>query len=414
MGLSERLDLYRQLESKRGRPLIAYVTSNRTGVDGQIAADAVPEFHSQLQSLPRDATDLDLLIVSDGGDGTVAWRVVSLIRERVKHFSVLVPQAAFSAATLIALGADEIVMHPNGNLGPTDPQIITPRRAQKDGSSGQVRFGYEDLAAFLRFAQEKVGLGDQKHMLEVFRHFCDEVGSVPIGVAARSSQLTVTMGERLLGLHMKEEERQKARAISEALNTKFFHHGYPVSRNEAKEIGLKVGKSDVELEELMWSVWQDMATELELRTPFQPLGLLREDPQYKDLFGPVPQVQIPANLPPQMLQQVFNQVLQQVAMTNLPPKEYQVIHALMESPRLATRFVSEGTILATRTPDLQIKLAVVRHKLCWRDVDLPKSSTPDVRGPAKAAGKENTGLSRVQTAARRQKSHNRGGRPGKV
>jgi ClpP class serine protease len=111
--------------------------------------------------MPENATELDLYLVSNGGDGTVAWRIVSLIRERVRKFSVLVPQAAFSAATLIALGADEIVMHPYGNLGPTDPQIHNRNK--------NVQFGAQDLAAFLTFARDEVGLTDQAPLLELFK-----------------------------------------------------------------------------------------------------------------------------------------------------------------------------------------------------------------------------------------------------
>jgi ClpP class serine protease len=110
--LEHRLELYKKLERIRERPLIVYVTSARGGAPGQIAGDSVTELLLQLDGLPRSSSSVDLLVVSNGGDPTVAWRFVSLIRERVKHLSVLVPQAAFSAATLIALGANEIVMHP--------------------------------------------------------------------------------------------------------------------------------------------------------------------------------------------------------------------------------------------------------------------------------------------------------------
>jgi len=120
--------------------------------------------------------------------------IVSLIREQVGRFTVLVPQAAYSAATFIALGANEIVMHPHGNLGPTDPQIVAPKRTKPDGTGDAITFGSEDLGAFLRFAKEEVGLSDQSHLSAVFEKFCSEVGAVPIGVAARSSQLSITMG----------------------------------------------------------------------------------------------------------------------------------------------------------------------------------------------------------------------------
>src|SRR5437588_11893040 len=103
MPLRRRLALYQRLEKKRGRPLIVYITSTREGSGGAISGDVVPEIQDQLQALPQGTKALDLLLVSQGGDPTVAWRIVSLIRERVEKFSVLVPQAAFSAATLIVL-----------------------------------------------------------------------------------------------------------------------------------------------------------------------------------------------------------------------------------------------------------------------------------------------------------------------
>jgi hypothetical protein len=260
MGLQKRIELFRQLEEVRGRALITYVTSSRTNAGGGIAADVVAELMSQLEALPSSEKSVDLLLVSNGGDPTVAWRIVSLIRERVTSFSVLVPQAAYSAATLIALGADEIIMHPHGNLGPTDVQI----RAPKAGTSERTPFGSEDLAAFLKFAKE-VGLTDQQQLLSVFNHFCEEVGSVAVGIAARGAQLGVTMGEKLLQLHMRADgDKARARAISEKLTRDFFHHGYPLSRSEAKSIGLTIGERDKSVEKLMWEIWSDYSEELQL------------------------------------------------------------------------------------------------------------------------------------------------------
>src|SRR5262249_33300273 len=163
---------------------------------------------------------------------------------------------AYSAATLIVLGADEVVMHPNGNLGPTDPQIQIRRPPDKDGNARAVGFGSEDLMAFLRFSREQVGLKDPAHLLSVYSKFCDAVGAVGVGVSARSALLSVNRGEKLLKLHMKNDgEKKKAREISEKLTKDYFHHGYPVNRTEAKEIGLKVADRDEELENLMWQIW---------------------------------------------------------------------------------------------------------------------------------------------------------------
>ncbi len=120
MSFKERLVLHQKIEEHRKRPLLVYVTSKREGVYASMATNALPYLIDQLDLIPPSTKELDFLIVSLGGDPMVAWRIMSLIRERVDKVSALIPQSAYSAATLLALGANEIVMHPNSNLGPVD------------------------------------------------------------------------------------------------------------------------------------------------------------------------------------------------------------------------------------------------------------------------------------------------------
>lgn len=341
MGLPERVKLYRQLEGKRKKPLIVYVTSMRRNATAQIAGDAISELLSQLEQLPAGTQDLDLMLGSFGGDGSVAWRIVSLIRERVSKFSVLVPQAAFSAATLIALGADEIVIHPHGNLGPTDPQITNLAK--------NVQFGSEDLAAYLKFARDEVGLTDQAPLVELFKNFSSEVGYVGIGVAARSAQLTQSMGEKLLRLHMKTDaQAQKAKLISETLSTKYFHHGYPVSRTEAKDLELPVAERNEETEKLMLQIWNDIEKEMNLRDPFSPVTELKSDAACSALFDPA---QVPAPGAPGLARA-----------TNMSQ-----LTAIMESSRHATRAILERCITGSRQTDLSLKINIVPFKEGWLD-----------------------------------------------
>jgi hypothetical protein len=357
MGIEKRVELYQQMERLRKRPLLVYVTSSRVNAPAQIAADVVPEFLDQLQTLPKDCEELDLLLVSNGGDPTVAWRVVSLIRERVKNFTVLVPQAAFSAATLIALGADEIVMHPHGNLGPTDPQITANRRNHGNGQTDSIPFGSEDLRAFLKFARETVGLSDQGQIKDVFAKFCDEVGTVAIGVAARSSQLGVAMGEKLLQLHMTgDNNKQKARTISEKLTRDYFHHGYPVSKTEAKEIGLKVAKDLPEIENLMWQIWLNISEELSLRQPFLAFSLIAKDPAYSGFFALPPPGQ------PAQPQQITTR--------------FENIGAVTESARLASRFLIGGMVVATRNLGQPMQMQTIVDLQEWRTVWPPVGHLP--------------------------------------
>lgn len=70
-----------------------------------------------------DVHTLNLILHSPGGDGTVVEKTVSLCRTQCHRFRVVIPNEAKSAATLIALAADEIVMGPPSELGPIDAQV---------------------------------------------------------------------------------------------------------------------------------------------------------------------------------------------------------------------------------------------------------------------------------------------------
>ena len=331
-----------------------------------MAQDAIPIISDQIQQLPSGTKAVDLLVVSAGGDPMVAWRVMSLLRDRVKKVGVIVPQAAFSAATMLALGADEIVMHPCGNLGPVDPQIQV-RRQGPGPQQEMIGFGTEDLAGFLEFVRENVGLSDQEHLKGAFDMFCKEVGAVPIGVASRSARLSLSLSVKLLQMHMKDEaEKQKAHAIAETLNKEFFHHGYPVGRKEAKEIGLKVIEPKDDLEKAIWGLWENIESELESRNPFNPMTLVAESGNAEKILGALKHVEIPINLPPQMAQQIMQQILSSISVVDIEPVEYTIKQAIVESTRLASVFSTTGRIFARRDWEGKISVNNVPISGTWR------------------------------------------------
>lgn len=71
--------------------------------------------------------DLDLIIQSSGGDIHSAYLIMLMLRERMNEgmgeLIACVPSRAQSAATLLCLGADEILLGELGALGPLDAQI---------------------------------------------------------------------------------------------------------------------------------------------------------------------------------------------------------------------------------------------------------------------------------------------------
>jgi len=70
------------------------------------------------------APNLDLMIHTAGGSGEMAEKIVEMCRNHCTgEFRVIIPNLAKSAGTLIALGADKIIMGHCSEVGPIDPQI---------------------------------------------------------------------------------------------------------------------------------------------------------------------------------------------------------------------------------------------------------------------------------------------------
>jgi hypothetical protein len=292
----------------------------------------------------------------------VAWRIMTLVRQRVDEVSVMIPQSAYSAATLVALGADEIVMHPNGHLGPVDMQITM------GGGGGQPRtFSTEDISAFLDFVRDNLKITDQEHVRALFEITCKEVGSLGIGLTARSSKLAIDLGERLLALHMKGDEAgPKLRSIVQNMSRKFQSHACPVNRKEALDIGLPVNeKQDTELEKLMWSVWLNIEHDLQERFPFDTVIELLNSPEAAKLLSPVPQLVIPPNVTSSAHYNTSIDDVMKHATQTINPVDFELRNALVESSRTGSRNVTKGKILACRTPDLMMKYNRVVSSIQW-------------------------------------------------
>ena len=323
--------------------------------------------------MPSREYRLDVLIHSTGGDALVAWKLMSVLRERFDNVSVLVPYMAFSAATLFSLGADEIVMHPHASLGPIDPQITIKME------DGQLRsFAYEDVGAFLRFLDEEASVRDQAFIAPILNRLFEVVDPIVVGGAKRASELSTDVGERLLQTHMtKPEESTRARSIAEELNKSFFAHADAVSRSRARELHLKVASDDAVLEDAMWRAYKGIEDYMEFRAPFNLLQHFIRNGGAKSL-EPVPALSIPPNAPPQAVQQTWQAVLQQAVNDLQNPGtevEYSLVNAVIESPRVASEFRPVGRVSATRMPGGDIKVAAVDHDSKWNMIPVPQDTS---------------------------------------
>jgi hypothetical protein len=220
---------------------------------------------------PKNETKIDLFLCSNGGDGIVPWRLVTLIREFANHFSVLVPFRAFSAATLTCLGADEVVMHPMGMLGPTDPTVTNPFNPPNPQAPGQViGIGVEDVTAYISLIKEDAGIQHEDELIQAIKILADKVHPLALGNVKRSLSQSRMMAKKLLALHMGKTEDHKIGEIVDSLTSKLFYHGHPINRLEAREqVGLPtIVEPGPEVEKLMWDLYLQYEAEIKAEEPF--------------------------------------------------------------------------------------------------------------------------------------------------
>lgn len=279
MPVDKKQEKIKKLQEVRGGTIvITYITSTRPGLEIPMAMDAVRKISRHLSAIKtsKDKTKIDLFIHSNGGDGIVPWRLVTLIREYCNEFSVLVPHRAFSAATLTSIGADNIYMHPMGMLGPTDPKVANDYNPQDPRNlNNKLGISVEDVISYINFVKEDIGIRHEDELVKALEYLAGDnrIHPLALGNVKRFYAQSRMMAKKLLELHMdKVKEEHKIIEIADNLNSKLYFHGHPINRLEAKEqLGLKVRNTPKELEKAMWELYEEYENDMKLEVPFNPL-----------------------------------------------------------------------------------------------------------------------------------------------
>ncbi|MDD5639390.1 MAG: hypothetical protein PHR47_01105 [Candidatus Pacebacteria bacterium] len=264
-------DIIKKIEEKRESKVIAYVTSDRQGpINARVAIDIIPIISEQLRKIGK--TDkIDLFLYTAGGDTMVPWRLVSMIREYCNSFSVIIPYKAHSAGSMIALGADEIIMSDLSEISPIDPStanIFNP--IDPINPQNRIPISVEDVIAYFDLAKNKFGIKDDENLTKIFNKFVEanpQIHPLSLGNINRTHNLIRLIAKRLLKSHknkMKDEEIDK---VVKYFTEDLYSHTYFIGRKEAKEeLGLKtIEEADSETAQLMSDLFSEYAKEMELQ-----------------------------------------------------------------------------------------------------------------------------------------------------
>lgn len=260
-----RQQLIKQIEEIRGSRVLTYITGDRPGVPGHIGEDAVRRVVEHLRQF-GPIEKLDLFLYSRGGGMDVPWHLVSAFRSVSEKWSVLVPFRAHSAATMIALGADEVVMGPHACLGPIDPALIS--------ASQEYSVSVEDVMAYIDFMRERVGLSDQVALTNGLSNLMNRVDAVTLGSVYRTHSHIRDVAQKIINSRKEPPKNEVQETIIGALAEKVYAHGHAISGAEAKSIGLPVQVPPHDLEEKMWELLSTYESHMMILQPWNSQDIL--------------------------------------------------------------------------------------------------------------------------------------------
>lgn len=268
---SDRLKLYEKIEKKQGSKILVYVTGDRRqGMETQIAADILDFLPMHLDKIGNQKK-ISLFLYSKGGQINAGWGIVNLLRQFCESLEVIIPAKAHSTATLIALGADTIIMTKQATLGPIDPttnHALNPKvPGQKEGVSLPV--SVEDVAGYFNLAKTELKIKSESELNTIFLKLSEQVHPVALGNIYRARTQIQMLASKVLSFHM--DDKEKIGKIISFLCSESGSHDYTINRREAKnDLGLPIKKPDDELYALINEIYIDIRKELELDDIFIP------------------------------------------------------------------------------------------------------------------------------------------------
>ncbi|MBU4272204.1 MAG: hypothetical protein KKE86_08940 [Planctomycetes bacterium] len=207
-----------------------------------------------------------LLIDSNGGLARPAYELAMLLRRHCGGFTAVIPRHAKSAATILALGADKIIMNDHAELGPLDVQIWDPDREEAMSGLDEVQ-ALERLQAFAMDATDRMMMlllkRTKKKARTLIPFVTDFVTKLTKPMFQNIDVVRYTQMSRALKVGevygkclLQRSYQENAEEIARKLVTEYPEHGFPIYPDDASELGLRLTPIPQAIKGVMESITQ--------------------------------------------------------------------------------------------------------------------------------------------------------------
>ena len=280
---ADRKRFYQKIEGERNSKVIAYVTGDRPGMGAQIGADTPDIFLEHLDVIGK-VDKISLIIYTCGGDTLAAWNIINLFREFCNELEVIVPNKCRSSGTLMALGANSIVMTKQATLGPIDPSITRSMSPIIPNSTPPQRLpiSVESVKGYFSLLKEEFGASSDAALSAAYTKLAEYIHPLVLGDVYRTQKQIQMLAEKLLRMHNVED--QTIKHIVSFLCSDSGSHDYTINRTEARNLGLSVETPTQETYNELKAWFMDVVNELELRNAYDPAKIIGADQKVDYLF----------------------------------------------------------------------------------------------------------------------------------
>lgn len=224
--LTSNRQLLQDIASIRQRRVLALVLAPHVLLD----RGAIDPVVGVLRGL-RGATAIDLFLDGQGPTTPESWRVVSALREHFDRLTAIVPFAASPGATMLALGANELLMTDVASLSPLEPWSLSAELQRLRGELRALGHGGRETA------QSRLDPRD-------------------LGAVERAFATLGALSRRILETHLDaQRDAEKIEGLLAQLCEGDLLPSFPFTRRDCEQrLGLTVLKPDETLAAAVWKL----------------------------------------------------------------------------------------------------------------------------------------------------------------
>ncbi len=218
---------------------------------GEITRSIVEDVFDDLRNKYTDCNGkLDVVVNSGGGDIDAAFNLSMLFRRfGNKELIFIIPRWAKSAATLMVCGGDKLIMTPIAELGPLDPQIIEINPIERRLE----QFSPLHIESTLNLIRDEFKKGNKELANKLIERL---QFPLTLGSFLKSIEIGEQYLIRLLSSRILKNNIKQAKEIADRFTKGYADHGFCITVDEAKEMGLQVEELAGRELDIIWDIFR--------------------------------------------------------------------------------------------------------------------------------------------------------------